>query len=386
MDQHYKKFVTLLHNMLSDLNRYHKNPSIIKFLTLYDKLDMASVIFRLHSSLFKVKDQITRRDDIIFNKTFYVLPEIDMSVQWTHLSDAQKNKIWTYIQILGLEVEMLMDYDPNKEPEQKEQLVSNNNDVEDNNDKIVKEEKKPLEFNPYIGIGSNEQTQEYGVNELLSNVPTFDEDRPDAPGLTSMISTLGIDKMINMDELSKQLKDMKREDIDNATNSIKSLLGNGMDENTSNLISDMLGNITDNLKMTDISNGKPLENIVKIAETVASKMRPEMQARNVDMRDLLSSTQKIAQNCKDDAGNPLFKDGQNPFDMLNKMTDGMSSRLSGQTSQEEYMNNCNNMMKEMGINVDLNNMNLNNLNLNQMMGQMQKQMQQGNTKKYNKKR
>ena len=129
---------------------------------------------------------------------------------------------------------------------------------------------------------------------------------------------VGIDKMLNLGELTEQLKNMKKEDIDEATNSIKCLLGN--DDNTSNLVSDMLMNIQDELKKENISNGNPLDNIVKIAESVASKMKPKMDEDGVDMNKLWQSTQNLANQCANENGNSLFGNGNNPFDLKKSVT------------------------------------------------------------------
>ncbi len=154
---------------------------------------------------------------------------------------------------------------------------------------------------------------------------------------------------------------MKKEDIDEATNSIKSLLGNNVDDNTSNLISDMLTNIKDELQKEDMSSGNPLDSIVKIAESVASKIKPKIEEDGIDMTQLWNSTQTLANQCKDQNGNDLFGGNMNPFELVNQMMGGLDNQnpqgMQPNMTQEEYLNNCNEMLQSMGMrNIDFNNL------------------------------
>lgn len=367
MEQHYKNFITTLYNFMNDLNRYSHNDNIHKLIQVYNQLDMAKVIFKVANFTKEFANDINNKNQSIFDKPLFILPEIDLSLQWSKLTTAQKNKSWTYLHILSIESDFLMNFDKQSS---EVQSVHVSQPTEQITQTETSQEPKHLDFNPYVGVGTNDGN--YGVNELYSATPNLKDDKPTAPGISSVLSMLGVDKMINMDELSQQLKNMKKEDIDNATNNIRSLLGNNIDENTSALINDMLTGITTELNNKNVGNGDPLQNIMKIAESVATKIQPRMENQNFDMSKLLNSTQTLADQCKDDSGKPLFSGNTNPFAMLNQLTGLMKNNQ--EMSEDQYIQNCNNMLKNMGFEgVDVENMDLGNIT-NQLKNKMSKKI------------
>jgi hypothetical protein len=193
-------------------------------------------------------------------------------------------------------------------------------------------------FNPYIGVGVNDG-ETLSCSQMYA--AKFPEEPQQKPGIGSIVSMMGIDKMLNLKQLTEQLKNMTKEDIDEATESIRNLLGNNVDDKTTNLINDMLHNINDELKNEPIGTDNPLDNIVKIAESVAGKMKPKMDKNGVDISQLWNSTQNLAERCKDSNGNNMFPNGMNPFDMVNKML-GNKMGTNGQ-QPNDIQNILNNM-------------------------------------------
>ena len=351
MDQHYKNFVTTFYKFIYDLNRYVPNDGCKQTLEIYTKLDMAKVIFRLYNLLKKNENDINNKNENIFNNTFVILPGIDISEYWSKLIKGQKEKIWTYLTILLLETDLLVNSDKEKPLEMKQEPVL---EIESS----IPPSQKKLEFDPFVGVGSNDNTG-FSVDQMFSSVPTMEEDKPDGPGIETIASIIGIDKMINMEELSNQLKNMKEDDIENATKSIKEYLGTNVDEKTTNLISDMLTSIKEEMNKGDIKNGNPLKTIMSIAETVAGKMRPSVENNGIDMAQLLNTTQAFANQCKDKDGKPMFDGKMNPFMMINQLA-GMTTNGNnpennpGNISEEQYMNQCNAMLQQMGMgNIDI---------------------------------
>lgn len=345
MEQHYKNFVTTFYKFISDLNRYAPNDGCKNTLEIYSKLDMAKVIKRLYGLLKKNEDNINNKNEEMFNSPFILLPDIDLSVYWSKLIKGQREKLWTYLTILSLEADLLVNSYKEQVPVEKPpQEVSQ---------KIVEEKK--LEFDPFVGIGPSKDDagEGYSVNQMFSSVPTMEEDKPEGPGIETIASMIGIDKMINMEELSNQLKNMKEDDIENATKSIKEYLGTNVDEKTTNLISDMLSSIKEEMNKGDIANGNPLKTIMSIAETVAGKMRPSIENNNIDVNQLLNTTQAFANQCKDKDGKPMFDGKMNPFMLLNQLAgmQGGNPGANGNQSmtEEQYMNQCNAMLQQMGM-------------------------------------
>lgn len=334
MNQYYQQFVTTLYRFVSDIHRYHPVAGTQKILDVYDRLDMGKVILRYYTIVGDHNSLIHDKNPSVFSSPFNLLPGIELSAMWPHFSSGQQKKIWTYLNILYVLSDIILQNSDH--PEQT--IVSTNNDSES----------RDLSFNPYVGIGETDNN--YGVDDLFAGAPPPDSN-PATPGLGSIANLVGLDKMINLDDLRDQLANMNKDDIDDATNNIKSLLGSNMDDKTTNLISNMLSNITNELKKDNVGSGNPLDNIVQIAETVAANMKPQIDNNDFDISNLINSTQHLANQCTDDNGNSLFN-GTNPFDIVNKMMNDNSNS----TSEADYINNCNNMLRDMGMNnIDLSN-------------------------------
>jgi hypothetical protein len=359
MEQHYKNFISTFYQFISDLNRYSQNPGTQKALDIYNNLDMAKVIFRTYHLMNDSLQKIQSKDDTLFKNPFVLLPDVDISVYWPTLIKGQREKIWTYLNILYLETEFLMN---KKEPVQQTPTSSEQQVAET----------KAVDFNPFVGINGDNNVESVSVDSMLSSIPTTDESSSSGPGIESIAKAIGLNKMINIDDLTNQLKNMKKEDIDVATNNIKELLGNNVDEKTSGLITDMLTNISTEMKKNELSQGDPFKNLLNVAEIVASKMKPKIEENNIDVAQLINSTQLFASQCKDNTGKPIFNDKMNPFTLLNQLTSGGQGTLN----EEQCAQQCNNMLKNMG----LNNIDVNNLNLNKMMSQLGKQKPPQNKK------
>jgi hypothetical protein len=371
MEQYYQQFVTTLYKFVSDLHRYIPTEGTEEFLKYYDKLNMGKVLLRYYNMTHNVKDRIKIKDETLFSESYHIFPNIDLHLYWPQLIPGQKKKVWTYINMLQLLSELLLDGKDNSDDtinmvsiSSTENNVDANKPVEDGNKLVTVEDgKKVLHFNPYIGVGGNNEN--YSVDEMFSGPQELPEGHGSIsnsqPGLGSLAGLVGIDKMIDIGELKNQLKNMTKDDINDATNNIKELLGTEVDENTTNLISNMLTNITEELNNENLGSGNPLDNIVKIADSVAKKMKPQMESQNVDISKLWNSTQNLANQYKDENGQQVFGKGMNPFDLVNKMMGSMHNNdpiLSEHetATPEDYINNCNNMLQEMGINgIDLRN-------------------------------
>lgn len=339
MQQHYENFLTTLYRFIQDLDRYHQTDETKQVLEIYNKLDMAKVIFRVYTLLKESNTKISSKDETLFNKPFELLPNVNVSLCWPNLVTGRKQKVWTYLSILQIESDILVNQ-PYKSAQQSQQTTQT--------------PKEPLIFDPYVGIGGETPNKEYNVEQMyasLANMP--DEGSTAGPGLASIAKLIGLDKMVNFEELSEQLQNMKPEDIENATNNIKEMLGNNMDENTTSMLNSMLTDISSEMKSVNLGGGDPFKNIMNVAETVAGKMKPKIQSGELDINKLVNSTQLFASQCKDKDGNPIFGEGTNPFSMLNQLAASMAGRGNQPMSEKQMMDQANNMLRSMGMQGDV---------------------------------
>ena len=307
MEHYYNKFVKTLQDFIKDLNRYVPNAGCTKFLECFDKLDMHKVILRYVGIMREHETNLKNCDESVFVNPLFVFPGINLSELMSKVPQEKKKKIFIYLHTL-LVISDMMVQSANESEVTPVDVVPSQNPT--NNDT----------FNPYIGVGVNDGEALSCSQMYSAKYP--EEPQQQKPGIGSIVSSMGIDKMLNLKQLTEQLKNMTKEDIDEATESIRNLLGKDANDKTTILINDMLHNINDELKNDSIGTENPLDNIVKIAESVASKMKPKMENDGVDISQLWNSTQNLAERCKDANGNTMFPNGMNPFDMVNKMLSG----------------------------------------------------------------
>jgi len=279
-------------------------------------------------------------NDISRQVTTTVIPGIDMIYSWYCLSRANRELLWFYLDNLYISGTRLIS------------LVNNDESIIDRDINYVKLKAAftevfgkdcdllditNLDVDPFLGIGLNVGEDNYGVDDFLNP----DKPQAEKPGLASMAKMLGVDKMLNMDDLKNELKNISKKEIDDAGNNIKSLFGGGADDNTSNVIGSILSDITDHLKNDELSGEDPLKSIMAIAETVAKKAMPRIKKNNVDMTKIMESTKNATSKL-------IGKDIDNPMDVMNNVM--AEAETTGQTpSPEDLLSKMMGGMKDNGM-------------------------------------
>jgi hypothetical protein len=228
---------------------------IIKIKSLFEKIDIKKISERFVKLLTPLRDKIKNKDISIFNETFMILPNVNLSRIWKSLTDEKKERVWLFITLF----DMLSS-------------INAKNDVD-----------------PIYGVG---QDAPISVDDFRHNLTVAEQSikKEDTDPISMILGKLGIK---NLSEITDELKNIDKTKIDTATTDMKKLLGI-TDTGTGDFISKMIGSIADELRDTDLTKGNQIENFMKIAETVASKMRPEIENGNVDINSLLNSTQSLA--------------------------------------------------------------------------------------------
>lgn len=340
MDEQYTKFVDTLHNLVKDLNRYYPNQGCQAFLDNYKNLDLGKIMLRFLTMIRQYETKLTNRDETLFSNDLSLFPGINVTSIWTMLKEGQKKKVWTYLQILYYQSELLLNTEEcTNETSTKHQILQN-----------IKQDVTQSSFNPYEGIGQNKT--DYSVEDMFPEKMDLEELKNFKPGLGSVASALGIDKALDLEKLREQLKNMTKEDIDNATSQLKNVLGaNAVNQKTAKMIEDMLSGISEELQNDNMSdNTNAIDKIMKIAESVANRMQPKMQNEQIDIRDLWNSTQNVAKEFKDEKGNPIFADG-NPLANIGQYLSGMGNMPPSTKQQNAYLQQASQMMG--GTNMNL---------------------------------
>lgn len=301
------------------------------------------------SKLFTIKELKDNREVKIT-----ILPGIDLEEAYKKFNDDSKVILWKYLKVLYYaSIKMIyavngtVDSEILKICESIQKNISENeiyNEFYENNPES-KLYKKESSFNPYVGVGENNGN--FGVDELTSG-PQLLSDQT-APGIGSVASLLGIDKMFNLDQLTDQLKNIDPKEIDEASENIKKLLGGNVDEGTSEMINMMLHDITDELRKDKLSQGgNPVNSIFKVAEIVAGKMVHKIDPKKIDMNKVWQSTQNLAKNYTDQKGEKIFNGDNNPLTMLTGLMEKQMSHVKNNFNGSGQVNkqNQNEMLKE----------------------------------------
>jgi hypothetical protein len=301
-------FNTTLIRFLSDLDRYYPNDKCAKFVELLKggQLDMQRVAFRYYKYLEEHKELITSKDSSLFEKPLYLLPEINMSEYWPNLTSNQQKKMFIYINILFVTSETL--------------LTAN--------------KKKEADIDVIAGVGPTDNN--YSVSDVYSGpmvMPGEEESNNAGPGLESVSKMLGVDKMLNLQELSEHLNSMDPEALEQTFGSIESLMGSKFDDAQKQTFASMFEHIKEGLTSEDLSSGSSIENLFKIANKVSEKMRPELKKSGVNINDMITQMQE---------GNPMFNNMLNMMNGTGNVQE-MMQNMGGSSNVQE-------MMQNMGVN------------------------------------
>ncbi len=326
---------------------------------------VSGVIKKIFTAVSSHYELLTKKDPKLFRMkttkengkqvTVTIVPGLDMIYSWYCMKDEDRLKLWFYLEnmfvsgtkmihlvnetsINNFDTKLLKELNYKRLRKEFEEKFSEQTIINTMN----------LDIDPFLGVGVTNTNQELGVEDMVASTSDL-QSGAQAPGISSMAKMLGVDKMFNMEELSKQLKNINKSEIDEATKNIKKLLGENIDEGTSDMISTILSDITDHLKTEDLSKGDPIQNIISIAERVAQKTIPTIDTNKVDMKNLLKSTQKLANSYTDKNGNPLMNGANNPLSMLTSMLQqNMEDGKGGiPVSEKEQMKMAQDMMKNL---------------------------------------
>jgi hypothetical protein len=335
MERQYEQFVSTLYKFVYDLDRYHTTKGTSEIVGKFKFLNMNKVMLKFYRITKDNIELIKNKNDKLFDNSFLILPDVDMGYYWKVLTDNQKKKIWVYINILYTICDMIL-YIKNDCTDNTINKFINKNTIGD------KETKKT--FDPYIGVG--EDTVEYSVDDVCAGdcdkVIARPEESTSPIGLSSLMGMVGMNNILNLDEIRNQLKNLSSSDIKGMTEKISDMLEND-DSQTINLITSILENIKESFGEGQSLSSNPMEDISKIANNIVNKIKPEVENGNIDFKKILESTKKMSEKYNSQG---LFPNGFNPFNLLNKLMSNNNNNIS----EKEYITELDNMCGNLGIN------------------------------------
>lgn len=315
MENLFDEFKKTLLTFVTTLYNFYENDKIQKFIDSYDRLDMVKIMDKFNTGMKEYVPMLAVNVELNFDHKFMILPGIDMHTIWINTTQGQKKIIKTSLHKLYVMSSIIIAQRDDKIQNDTHNIVSNSTSIDSHTNNNTTQE-QPLPFNPYIGIlGQNTNTApNLDIGNLIDGnikLPTPVEATGDGlAGLSGL--------PFNMESLNEQLKNLDKKDIDDASEKVTQMLGKNVDPSVSNMLTDILHNIGNELKNTDLTSGNTFSNITKLAENVAQKMMPQLNDNPENVQKLLMSTQSIA----NDWG--LAKSGIDPFAMMGNLMSQIS--------------------------------------------------------------
>jgi hypothetical protein len=157
-------------------------------------------------------------------------------------------------------------------------------------------------FNPFVGL--NVETGEYDVNTMFANVENMQD--PSGISMENMLQMSGMDKLFNMKELSKQLKDIKEEDINEATKNITKLIGADGDTEVNAVCDDLVKNVVAELQKNPDGNFNMFDIAKSVADRVGGRMKKDqMKKTAAHLDNFMNNSHENLKDLKDENGNPI---------------------------------------------------------------------------------
>jgi hypothetical protein len=228
---------------------------------------------------------------------------INLIVKSKQTTQDEMEKIWGYLYLMYIAATNLINYvNENKKDEKIVELTIKMREkvVEMG---IIKE----YEFvNPFIGL--NVKTGEFNVKDLFDNIDANgDQSDMTSDMSSSVLKMSGMDKMFDMKELSKQLKDIKEDDINEATEKITNLIGAKGDSDVSEICGELVKNVVNDLQNDTSGN----LNMFGIAQSVAQRVGGNMKNKDkfnkaaTQVNKFMNNSENMLKDLKDDKGNPI---------------------------------------------------------------------------------
>jgi hypothetical protein len=328
INKYTKGFSNELLNLIVFIEELIPTETTQNILSKYPKINTARIIKRYHGIMNPVKGKLTNRDVTIFSKPLFIIPEFNISFFWENLPEDKKNNVWEKLSRLLIYSNIIIDSTP------REQRVGEQNSTSMSKQLVKKGQTK--EVNPFVGIGEN--NTDISVSSLQKEVESGKVDGN--PIMKALKNKL------NIDELSNQLKNVDKDSISQMTEEVRKIITPNVDDpQVSGLIGEMLTNIGDELKNSDLSNGNLFETMLQIAEKMSTKLANDASSNKCSPEKLLASTQSIMKSIgMPENMNPVEMMSGNDPSMLAGLISGMSG-MAGGNPMESLMSMMGGLMK-----------------------------------------
>jgi hypothetical protein len=250
-----------------------------------------------------------------------IIPGVDINLIIPLMSESEIDNLWNYMYVMYISsVSIISIVNEHKKGKVYEIMP-------DMRERVVKSGilNGGGESNPFFGLFSNNH-QEYDINDMFKNVDNIDDPASDI--MSSLFKMSGIEKLIDTDSLGDQLKNIKQEDITEATKSITKMLGAEDDEDITEVCNSMVEDVVKNLTN---NSDKGIEGMRETIKNMSSKISSNVDNKKLSkvlgkLSTFMENGEENLKNLKDENGNmigeSIFESLKGPLEMLQNMKKG----------------------------------------------------------------
>ena len=261
----------------------------------YDQIAVIKKSFYVLKDNYKM---VLDKDPALFvvrnkeGKITTIIPGVNINLVYESYTDEEKKQVWGFIFILFISSIKMVYLNTSEERHKKEILEAINycqNDLVTNCPTL-------LFRNVFMGLG----TDNSGVD--MDSLMSKDIVIPGTEASTGLLGSLGVDKLMNLDKLSDEIKNFSDEDMKDTVNALGELLGG--DTEIKDVCATMVKTVVDDIK----TNG--IESMFDIAQRISGKIgnvipQDKMAKTAMKMGDLMQNNSDKIKDIKDDNGNPI---------------------------------------------------------------------------------
>lgn len=231
-----------------------------------------------------------------------IIPGLDVSLVINMMNDQEMNNLWDYMYVMYISAVSLISLTNEHKkgkvfeiiPQMRERVVKSG--VLHRGDKMM---------NPFFGLMSEASESAYNVETMFSSVDEMQS--PNGDMMDELLKMSGVEKLVDVEQLNSQLKNVKQEDIDEATRSITKLLGAEGDKDVTEVCNTLVGGIVEDLKENSNKGVQGMfETAKKVSEKYGKNIARDKMGKTVDkLASFMKDGENNLKNMKDEKGNPI---------------------------------------------------------------------------------
>lgn len=265
--------------------------------------DQGRIIKKIYKVLTKYLDKLyPEPDKSLFtlknenDETITIIPGLNMNLVISLMDEEEMKQVWGHMYVMYISsVGMISAINSHKKEGKIWEVIPKMRE---------KVTKMGLIFNPFVGI-VQDKDDNYDVQTMFEHVDQFE--KPVGPSVEDIFKLSGIDKLVDLEQLNEQLKNVKQEDVEEATSTITKMLGADNNSDVKEICSQLVGGIVEDLKMNQTTGIKDMFNTAKnVTDKIGSKLdKKKMKSTAVALSSFLKNGENNLKNMKDNEGNPI---------------------------------------------------------------------------------